>query len=314
VTPEHYSDVYPVYTMDGEHYPSLDLPLARAVRNGEISVNVPLRIRRPDGTEVIAQANASPVVGEDGTRLGAVLAVRDMTAQYELERQKDDFLSAAAHDLRTPLTSMKGRIQLLRRRMERGKLNEEQFLADLSRIDAGLSRMTALIGDLLDVAYIQIGRPLALNRIEMDFVELARAIVGEHERVSDRHTITLDARVPELRGMWDAGRLERVLANLLSNAVKYSPEGGEITVGIDRDGDDWAVLQVSDRGIGIPEVDLPHVFDRFRRGQNAAGKIPGTGIGLAAVHDIVLRHGGTITAANREAGGAVFTIRLPTSL
>lgn len=310
VTPEAYSHTYHVFTLEGEPYPSLELPLARAVRNHETVVNVPLRVLRPDGTEVIAEASAAPVVSEDGVPLGGVLAVREVTAQYDLERQKEDFLSAAAHDLRTPLTSMKGRLQLLRRRAQRDMLDADTLVTDLDRIDGGLTRMTSLITELLDVANIQIGRPLTLHRVPTNLVDLAREVVGEQQHASDRHRVRIEAEAPDITGTWDATRLERALANLLSNAVKYSPEGGEIDVIIRREGED-ALLQVTDRGIGIPEADLPHVFDRFRRGENAAGKIPGTGIGLAAVHDIVERHGGSITAENREGGGAVFTIRLP---
>jgi signal transduction histidine kinase len=186
------------------------------------------------------------------------------------------------------------------------------MVEELEKIDAGLTRMSTLISELLDVANLQIGRPLALNRSETDLVELVREVISDHQHVSERHHIELSTTVSSVRGMWDATRLERVLANLLSNAVKYSPHGGDISITVDSDGD-WAVLSVADRGIGIPVTDLPHVFDRFRRGENAAGKIPGTGIGLAAVRDIVEQHGGSISAANREDGGAVFTIRLPRS-
>jgi PAS domain S-box-containing protein len=312
VTPDRYSDVYHVYTLTGEPFPSLELPLSRAVLRGETVVNQKLVVHRLDGREVVAEVSATPVVAEDGTRMGAVLAVRDITSQYNLERQKDDFLSAAAHDLRTPLTSMKGRIQLLRRRAERDSLETETLTSELDRIDMGLRRMTSLISELLDVANIQIGRPLVLERRPMDLVALAREVAAEQQHVSDRHEVTVDAETPVIAGSWDATRLERVLGNLLSTAIKYSPEGGAIRVRVDQE-NDWAVLSVTDEGIGIPAGDLPYVFDRFRRGENAAGKIPGTGIGLTAVRDIVERHGGTITAENRDPAGAVFTVRLPLS-
>lgn len=310
ITPENYSDVYHVFTLTGEPFPSLELPLARAVRGGETVVNQKLVVHRPDGREVVAEVSATPVLADDGTRLGAVLAVRDITSQFNLERQKDDFLSAAAHDLRTPLTSMKGRIQLLRRRAERGHLDVETLTGELDRVDAGLMRMTSLISELLDVASIQIGRPLVLDCRPMDLVALANEVASEQQHVSDRHTVTVLANGQTVIGTWDVTRLERVLANLLSNAIKYSPSGGTIEVRVLQDAD-TAVLSVADEGIGIPAADLPHVFDRFRRGENAAGKIPGTGIGLTAVREIVERHGGSITAENRDGNGAVFTVRLP---
>src|SRR5207248_3170668 len=110
------------------------------------------------------------------------------------------------------------------------------------------------------------------------------------------HTLRIKAREPELVGEWDAVRLRRVVDNLLGNAVKYSPQGGEIDVQVEREratSGEWAVLRVEDRGMGIPAADLPHVFERFRRGSNVVGSIPGSGIGLAGAKQIVEQHGGT---------------------
>jgi signal transduction histidine kinase len=296
--------------MDGRPLIPEDSGLVRAALHGESVVDDRWRIRRPDGTELVAQGSATPVVAEDGTRLGAVLAFRDITAQYDLERQKDDFLSAVAHDLRTPLTSIKGRIQLLRRRAERGALETPKLLDELGRIETSASRMVTLISELLDVANIEIGRPLTLSRRPVDLVGLVRSVLAEHQQAAEEHHIAVEARAPELIGNWDATRLERVLANLLSNAIKYSPGQGDITVVVAREGP-WAVLEVSDRGVGIPAADLPHIFERFHRAENVAGKIPGTGIGLAAVREIVEQHGGSIAVRSTEGVGSTFTVRLP---
>jgi signal transduction histidine kinase len=284
--------------------------LVRAAVHGETVVDDRWRIVRPDGAEIVAQGSATPVVAEDGTRLGAALAFRDITAQYDLERQKDDFLSAVAHDLRTPLTSIKGRVQLLRRRAERGSTETHKLLDELERIETSASRMATLINELLDVANIQIGRPLNLARQPVDLVELARSVVAEHQQAAEERHISVEARVPEVAGTWDRTRLERVLANLLSNAIKYSPAEGEITIVVGRDGP-WAVLEVRDQGIGIPAQDLPNIFERFHRAENVAAKIPGTGIGLAAVREIVEQHGGSISVRSREGVGTTFTVRLP---
>src|SRR5579859_7145001 len=149
--------------------------------------------------------------------------------------------------------------------------------------------MITLINELLDVANIQIGRPLNLNRRPTDLVALARFTASEHDQVPGKHPIAVESDFPELVGLWDEARLERMLANLLSNAVKYSPEGGAITLRVEKEAQDqadWAILSVSDEGIGIPQEDLPHVFERFHRGINVSGKIAGTGIGLAAVKEI----------------------------
>jgi signal transduction histidine kinase len=138
--------------------------------------------------------------------------------------------------------------------------------------------------------------------------------VHEQQQATDSHILTFRSQVPELTGMWDAGRLERVLANLISNALKYSPNGGEIDVTVeqvDEEGRRWAVVKVKDSGIGIPAADLPHIFERFHRGANVSGRIPGTGIGLAAAQEIVEQHGGSISVQSREGDGSTFTVRLP---
>jgi signal transduction histidine kinase len=116
-----------------------------------------------------------------------------------------------------------------------------------------------------------------------------------------------------LVGHWDQPRLARVVANLLGNAVKYSPGGGPIEVRVSREGGvpGCAVLTVMDRGMGIPEAEIDRVFERFQRGTNVVGLVPGTGLGLASARHIVESHGGTIAAANRPGPGAVFTVRLP---
>jgi signal transduction histidine kinase len=116
--------------------------------------------------------------------------------------------------------------------------------------------------------------------------------------------------------LWDGPRLERVLGNLLSNAVKYSPGGGAIRVGIateQADGVAWAVLSVQDHGVGIPTGDLPRLFVAFLRSANVVGRIAGTGLGLAAVYQIVTQHGGTVSAESQEGRGSTFTVRLPLS-
>jgi PAS domain S-box-containing protein len=314
VSVEGYSDTYHLYTVDGQPYPPEELTLSRAVLKGETVVNDRVRIRRPDGTEVVAEASATPVVGQDGRRLGAVLSVRDITAQYDLQRQKDEFLSSVAHDLRTPLTSIKGRVQLLQRRAEHGSLEPKLVAEELDKIDGNVTRMIALISELLDVANIQMGRRVSLVPQRVDLVMLARDVVHEQQQATQSHVITFRSQVGELMGMWDASRIERVLANLISNALKYSPGGGQVSVEVkqcEEEGMIWALVQVRDEGIGIPADDLPHIFERFHRGANVSGRIPGTGIGLAAAQEIVEQHGGSISVQSQEGVGSTFTVRLP---
>ena len=131
---------------------------------------------------------------------------------------------------------------------------------------------------------------------------------------TEQHNFRIQLYTPELSGHWDTARLERVITNLVSNAIKYSPNGGEITLALEREDEDaasWAVLKVYDQGIGIPAKDLPFIFDRFHRGSNVAGRIQGTGLGLASVRHIVEHHGGVIEATSQEGVGSTFVVRLP---
>ena len=245
-------------------------------------------------------------------------------------RTRDEFLSTVSHDLKNPLASVKGFAQLLVRQVTRSEtVDREQLLDGLRTIDETTTRMTALINELVDVAYVQMGQPLTLDRRPADLVALSHRIVDAYQKTTGRHRLRVATETPELVGAWDVARLGRVLENLISNAIKFSPRGGEITVELWREvradldrscrkGTDgrqaagaWAVLAVRDRGLGIPAADLPLIFDRFHRGRNVTEQIGGTGIGLASVRQIVEQHGGTIAVQSEEGVGSTFTVRLP---
>lgn len=230
-------------------------------------------------------------------------------------RVRDEFLSSAAHDLKTPLAGIKGMAQLLLRRAARMRSEEiRQLEGGLDNIDQTATRMTAQINELLDITHQHLHRPLTLDRRATDLIALARSAAEAASLASNRHQISVEAAEEELVGFWDPHRLGRVLDNLLNNAVRYSPSGGAVTVSVRSETSDdgtWAVLAVSDQGIGIPAADLPRVFQRFERARNAVGHIEGTGIGLASVRYIVENHGGTISVESREGEGSTFTVRLP---
>src|SRR5581483_5020436 len=232
----------------------------------------------------------------------------------EAVRVRDEFLSAAAHDLKTPLTSVKGMAQLLRRQLTRLPLADgERLLSGLASIDAAATKMGHQLDELLDVTRLQEGEQLELRRRPTDLVVLARRVAAEQQHAADRH-VRVQASLPALVGSWDEVRLGRVLDNLLSNAIKYSPDGGEVVVSVTREAHGphaWAVLAVTDHGLGIPAADLPRVFERFQRGANVHGRIGGSGIGLASARQIVEQHGGTISVQSTEGAGSTFTVRLP---
>jgi signal transduction histidine kinase len=244
--------------------------------------------------------------------LNLELEARVERATAELREQiaaKDEFMSTVSHDLKTPLTFIKGMANLRRRRAVPTPENQP-FLDALDQIDACAGRMAQQLDELVDVSRLESGRPLELRREEVDLVDLARKVVGQHQQTTDRHALYVSTELPQLVGVWDRVRLRRVLDNLIENAVKYSPRGGTVELSLDAT-DEEAILTVSDRGEGIPSMDMPHIFERFRRGRNVEGRIPGTGIGLAGVKSIVELHNGQIGVASQVGQGTTFTIQLP---
>ncbi len=312
---EAYVTAYRPRTIDGQPYPPEDLPLTRAVHKGETVLNARWRIGRPDGTEIVAEGSATPVLAPDGGRLGSVLVMRDVSAQAALEREKDDFLAAVSHDLKSPVAAVQGTVQLLRAEAtQTGGIAPERLHARLDRIEHANTRMNGMLDQLLDLARLSLDRPLELDLRPTDLVALTRRVIDEHQSTTARHRLSLETSEADLIGNWDAQRLERVVNNLLENAIKYSPAGGSVILRLRRNRDApnaEAVLQVADQGVGIKAEDLPNVFERFWRGANVRGTIPGTGIGLSAVHQIVQRMGGTIEVESRAGSGSTFSVRLP---
>ena len=246
----------------------------------------------------------------------AALAVDNARLFREVQqgiRARDDFLSSVAHDLRTPLTSIKGFSQMLLRRLARTRTPADAGILDaLNQVDASVTRMSGLISMMLDLARLQMGQPLDLERKPVDLAGLARWLAKE--KTTERHSIAVEAEPAELVGSWDAPRLERAIGDLLVNAIRYTPGGGPIRIRVWREqeaGRAWAALAISDEGLGIPAADLPQIFDRFYRGANVAGRIEGAGIGLTDARQIVEQHGGTLAVVSAEGRGATATLRLP---
>jgi PAS domain S-box-containing protein len=288
---------------------------AEMLASTDVEFRDEFRIVHPDGEERWLEVVAQVRRDDMGRPLRMTGVNLDITDRKRVEGEREAFAAAAAHDLKTPLTSLKGHTQLLLRRVRRGQAVDISALeAGLGAIDAATGRMLALVEELMDAALLRAGRTLTLDRTPTDLTALTQAAVEEAQQGTSAHTVRLEATAPALVGEWDGVRLARVLGNLLSNAIKYSPNGGGIVVRVDREDDAkgaWAVVAVHDRGIGIPAADLPYLFERFRRGGNVVGRITGSGVGLAGAKQIIEQHGGTIRVTSVEGEGSTFTVRLP---
>jgi PAS domain S-box-containing protein len=233
-------------------------------------------------------------------------------------RTRDEFLAAAAHDLKNPLAAIKAQAQLIGRQAQAGRTPDPGRLVSITQsIDTLVSRADAQVEELLDLAGLEMGRPPRLDLGPTDIVPLIQGVIGEYRHLASDHVLEVESSEPNLEGHWDARRLTRAISNLIDNAIKYSPDGGPIRVRIQRTGEasqKLAIISVQDPGMGIPAEDQPHVFDRFRRGSNVLNRVPGTGIGLASVRWIVESHGGSIEVDSQIGRGSIFTMRLPVNI
>jgi len=250
----------------------------------------------------------APVARKDGTIVGRIWTLREVTADRQLERLRDAFVAAVSHELRTPLTSISGFLEMLG--------DEEHELGDTGRsylrvIRRGTTRLQRIVEDLLLVAQIEADR-LELEPVETDLTELATEAVAAALPTAAEQGIelVLDTHGP-LPLEADAGRLGQVLDNLVSNALKFTPSGGSVMVSASN-GDGKVRLEVTDTGIGIPHEEMGQLFSRFYRASTATRRaIPGTGLGLVIARAIVDAHGGAISLQSQEGEGTCVTVTLP---
>jgi two-component system sensor histidine kinase MprB len=222
--------------------------------------------------------------------------LRSLASSRERQAQ---LIADAGHELRTPLTSLRTNIELLAADARSGMLTEQDRVAILNDVTDQLTEFTALVGDLVALARDE----TAASPVPLDFRDVVNAAL---DRVRRRgYGLNFDVELNPFYVVGDSDMLERAVTNLLDNAVKWSPPGGTVRVQLEGDR-----LRVADQGPGIAEADLPHVFDRFYRG-DAARNTPGTGLGLSIVAQTITQHGGWVKAGPSAQGGAEFTVQLP---
>jgi PAS domain S-box-containing protein len=257
-------------------------------------------VQHADGSERFVEARADYLV-RDGQRVAMISAIRDITERKRAERMQQDFIAMASHDLLTPVTVLRARAQLLRRR----QIYDE---ASVASILEQASRMERLITDLRELVRVEGGR-LRLRREPVDLVEIVHEALTRARTQGTQHTLHIEApRVP-IVGSWDRDRLGQVLDNLIGNAIKYSPAGGEIAIRVEAANVEGQV-RIEDHGIGIAADVLPRLFERFYQGQDP-GVSTGLGLGLYIARMLVEAHGGRIWAESEPGQGSTFVISLP---
>jgi two-component system CheB/CheR fusion protein len=244
--------------------------------------------------------------GPDKTSL-ILLAIEDITERKELEQQKDEFISIASHELKTPITSVKAYTQILGRRFR--KADDMKSVELVEKMDSQLDKLTNLIGDLLDITKIEAGR-IQFHESYFDFNELVKETVEELQRTTEKHRIAKELQ-PSITVYGDHDRLGHVLTNFVTNAIKYSPHADKIIVKTVVDKDN-VTLSVQDFGLGLSHKDQAKVFERFYRvGGSDQNTYPGLGLGLYIASEIVKRHKGHVWVESKEAKGSTFCFSLP---
>ncbi|MEK7808975.1 MAG: ATP-binding protein [Chloroflexota bacterium] len=263
---------------------------------------------KKDGRAVAVGITYAPIFDSENRLVNIVASVRDITKFREAEQLKSTFISVISHELKTPVSLIKGYAGTLRR--DDAKWDSKTVQESLAVIEEEADRLTNLIENLLDASRLQAGG-LKLNIGEIALNIMAEQLAKKFQTQTGAHTfvVKFPPAFPIIHG--DEERLRQVMTNLLSNAIKYSPDGGSITIKGVADSDK-VTITVSDQGPGLPADELPRVFDRFYRADTAATKrAQGAGLGLYLAKAVVEAHNGEIWAESRQGEGAEFSFSLP---
>jgi PAS domain S-box-containing protein len=270
--------------------------------------------RRKDGRAYDAALIAAPIHAVDGALLGLVFSQRDIGPRKALERTRSRFITDVSHQFRTPVTALKLTAHLLHRSDDLTDWQRRQLDAMQTQLDW----LTKLIENTLEITALESGDGVAATQYVLPLADAVQNLVGQFQGQAEAAglRLTLDPipdDLPPVTG--DIYWLQKAWSKLLENALAYTPEGEQVRVALGcavEDDRQWVTLTVADSGPGIPPEELDHIFERFYRGSlDAAGQIPGSGLGLNIAQAIVRAHGGRVTVASQVGEGSVFRLWLP---
>ena len=297
---------------DGSPFPGDEHPAMQTLRSGAAYRDVLMGVQKPDESLTWISVNTSPVKLRAGDQPDAVVSTfHDVTEQRRAEELKAEFVSTVSHELRTPLTSINGVIRLLRAGVLASLPDSALELVGVA--ERNCERLQTLINDLLDMEKIAAGK-IAFELVPQDLVELIDGAVSANQPYAERHRVRFLFERPdgEVHVQADANRIIQVLTNFLSNAAKFSPEGADITIGVDTRDRGWVRVTVADQGAGIPNSFRDDVFEAFTQSEAVdTRKHAGTGLGLAISKALIEKHHGRIGFYDNEPHGTVFYFDLP---
>ena len=282
------------------------------IKNQKTTFEGEIQNKRKNGEKYYAQVTISPILNDKGEVEFFVGIEKDITKSKEIDKVRSEFVSVASHQLRTPLTSIKWYIELLR--------EDDKNLTDAQKnifkeIEDSNSRMISLVNDLLNVSRIETGEKYKMEKKWENIITLLRTVVDEQQIIAGSKNITINldnGGFNEFMMSFDRSKLYQAIANLINNAIKYSKNDSTIELKFTQNGDNAVSISVIDHGIGIPESEKYRVFEKFFRAENALKvQTDGTGLGLYFAKSVVTSHGGEIVFDSVEGQGTTFTIKLP---
>ena len=295
-----------MYTLDGTWMPHDQCPAAISLKENR-AVKAEALIQRPDGKIRHVLVFPRPEYDINGHMIGLINAVVDITDRKVLERQKDEFMGIVAHELKTPITSIKGYAQLLTG--EISDFDDGTFDKLKGRMLLQINNLIILIDKMLDVAKIETGERV-FKKEKFDLLSVINSVVEDVQQSTKSHELIFDSITP-VNVVGDQEYIEQVIINLLSNAIKYSPEAGRVLINL-REENGNAVCSVQDFGVGIPSDQVGTVFEKFYRVKSeAVNKIGGIGLGLYLSAEIIRQTGGAIWVESKSNEGSTFSFSLP---
>lgn len=288
-------------------------PLQSVIEQGDtLNQVIDYQVKKPDDSIIPITFSASPIRISDGSISGAIMIFRDSSKERELMRLKSEFVSIVSHQLRTPASAVKWYLESTIENRHGNPLNDWQ-IDKLQQAYQSNERMIQLINDLLNVSRLDSGK-FNIKPTSISLLTLFEESIKELTHFSAAHNVEIINNIPQAMPniLVDADKIREVIVNIMSNAIKYSRPGHHaVTVEAKQDGR-YVECAVRDEGIGIPEADLVHIFDKFYRADNAVeSQTEGSGLGLYIARQIVRAHGGDMHLESIEGDGTAIYFRLP---
>ena len=306
-TVSSYAGALQLSLFNGQRILPGEMAISRALHRGEVIQEQEEVATHPlSGRRIVKLVSAAPLRDRDGRIFGAVQIAGEITRLRELQERQEEYVTLIGHDLRSPLTSILGRAQMLQRSLSKQQLVKEAEMSEA--IATSARQIDAMIRELVESARLEQDE-LEMTRESVDIIRLLSGLVDTIGTPVDRSRVLLKLPQEPITVVGDPNRLERVLTNLITNALKYSAEDMPVHVRVE-EMDGQVAVTVRDQGVGIPPEDLPRVFERDFRSKTA-GEREGLGLGLYIALLITRAHGGTITADSEEGKGSTFRLMLP---